>query len=140
MTAPGTSVRTGPTDSLCDVTGVLVGHDYVLDTDATLGAGGATGCTVVLAPAGATAGVDVRGGGPGTRETDLLDPSHSVQQVHAVLLSGGSAYGLAAADGVMRWLEERRHGIPMGASGQVVPIVPGARRVRSARGDWRVRP
>ncbi|NKS81893.1 hypothetical protein GS530_12870 [Rhodococcus hoagii] len=140
MTAPGTSVRTGPTDSLCDVTGVLVGHDYVLDTDATLGAGGATGCTVVLAPAGATAGVDVRGGGPGTRETDLLDPSHSVQQVHAVLLSGGSAYGLAAADGVMRWLEEHQHGIPMGAPGQVVPIVPGAVVFDLPVGDWRIRP
>ncbi|XGU20733.1 P1 family peptidase [Rhodococcus sp. 3Y1] len=80
----------------------------------------------MLASAGVVAGVDVRGGGPGTRETDLLDPSHSVQQVNAVLLTGGSAYGLAAADGVMRWLEEHDHGIAMGAPGQVVPIVPGA--------------
>ena len=95
---------------------------------------------MVLVPSGATAGVDVRGGGPGTRETDLLDPSHSVQQVHAVLLTGGSAYGLAAADGVMRWLEEHDHGIPMGAPGQVVPIVPGAVIFDLPVGDWNVRP
>ncbi|MGO4200403.1 P1 family peptidase [Rhodococcus sp. TAF43] len=136
MTAP----RSGPSDSLSDVAGVLVGHDHLLDPDATLGAGAATGCTVVLVPSGATAGVDVRGGGPGTRETDLLDPSHSVQQVHAVLLTGGSAYGLAAADGVMRWLEEHDHGIPMGAPGQVVPIVPGAVIFDLPVGDWNVRP
>ncbi|CAM3163094.1 P1 family peptidase [Prescottella defluvii] len=130
----------GASNSLCDVAGVLVGHDHVLDPDATLGDGAATGCTVVLVPSGATAGVDVRGGGPGTRETDLLDPSHSVQQVHAVLLSGGSAYGLAAADGVMRWLEEHDHGIPMGAPGQVVPIVPGAVIFDLPVGNWNIRP
>ncbi|WP_430331960.1 P1 family peptidase [Rhodococcus sp. ACT016] len=140
MTAPRSAVVTGPSDSLCDVAGVLVGHDHRLDPDTTLGSGGATGCTVVLVPSGATAGVDVRGGGPGTRETDLLDPSHSVQHVNAVLLSGGSAYGLAAADGVMRWLEEHEHGIPMGAPGQVVPIVPGAVIFDLPVGDWRVRP
>ncbi|QBJ97994.1 S58 family peptidase [Rhodococcus sp. ABRD24] len=132
--------RPGPTDSLSDIAGVLVGHHTALDDDATLGTGAATGCTVVLAPTGATAGVDVRGGGPGTRETDLLDPSHSVQQVHAVLLTGGSAYGLAAADGVMRWLEESGHGIAMGAPGQVVPIVPGAVIFDLPVGGWTVRP
>nr|WP_305094643.1 P1 family peptidase [Prescottella sp. R16] len=139
MTASRTT-DTGPSDSLCDVTGVLVGHHQVLDADTTLGSGSATGSTVVLVSAGATAGVDVRGGGPGTRETDLLDPSHSVQQVHAVLLTGGSAYGLAAADGVVQWLEEHGHGIPMGAPGQVVPIVPGAVIFDLPVGDWTVRP
>ncbi|QCQ90611.1 P1 family peptidase [Rhodococcus sp. SGAir0479] len=145
MSAPLRAVA-GPTDSLCDVAGVLVGHEYRRDPDATLGvdgalgSGGATGTTVVLVPSGATAGVDVRGGGPGTRETDLLDPSHSVQQVNAVLLSGGSAYGLAAADGVMRWLEEHGHGIPMGRPGQIVPIVPGAVIFDLPVGDWNVRP
>jgi L-aminopeptidase/D-esterase-like protein len=78
----------------------------------------------VLAEKGAVAGVDVRGGGPGTRETDLLRPEMSVQQVHAVVLSGGSAYGLATADGVMRYLEER--GIGFQAGQAVVPIVPAA--------------
>ncbi|MGC0363220.1 L-aminopeptidase/D-esterase-like protein [Rhodococcus sp. 27YEA15] len=135
-----TPTRTGPADSLTDVSGVLVGHHHRLDENATLGSGSATGCTVVLVPGGATAGVDVRGGGPGTRETDLLDPSHSVQQVNAVLLTGGSAYGLAAADGVMRWLEEHGHGIAMGAPGQVVPIVPGAVIFDLPVGDWTVRP
>lgn len=140
MTVPRPALVPGPLNSLCDVDGVLVGHDHRLDPDAPLGAGAATGCTVVLVPSGATAGVDVRGGGPGTRETDLLDPSHSVQQVNAVLLSGGSAYGLAAADGVMRWLEEHDHGIPMGAPGQVVPIVPGAVIFDLPVGDWHARP
>lgn len=133
-------MRPGPSDSLADVAGLLVGHHHELDPDATMGSGRATGCTVVLAPGGATASVDVRGGGPGTRETDLLDPSHSVQQVDAVLLTGGSAYGLAAADGVMRWLEERGRGIPMDADGHVVPIVPGAVIFDLPVGDWAVRP
>ncbi len=83
--------------SLTDVPGVRVGHW----TDQAAG----TGCTVVLCPQGAVAGVDVRGGAPGTREIALLDPTCTVDRVHAVLLGGGSAYGLAAADGVMRWLE-----------------------------------
>ncbi|MDJ0014755.1 P1 family peptidase [Rhodococcus erythropolis] len=135
-----TTTRTGPTDSLTDVAGLAVGHHHKLDEGATLGSGAATGCTVVLASAGVVAGVDVRGGGPGTRETDLLDPSHSVQQVNAVLLTGGSAYGLAAADGVMRWLEEHDRGIAMGAPGQVVPIVPGAVIFDLPVGDWTVRP
>ncbi|MFZ2176509.1 MAG: P1 family peptidase [Rhodococcus sp. (in: high G+C Gram-positive bacteria)] len=135
-----TGTTPGRTDSLVDVVGLSVGHYHELDVDATLGAGAATGCTVVLAPHGVTAAVDVRGGGPGTRETDLLDPSHSVQHVHAVLLTGGSAYGLAAADGVMRWLEEREHGIVMDGPRHVVPIVPGAVIFDLPVGDWYHRP
>ena len=84
----------------------------------------ATGCTVVLCRGGAVGGVDVRGSAPGTRETDLLRPGNLVEQVHAILLSGGSAYGLDAASGVMRYLEERGIGFRMGNI--VVPIVPAA--------------
>lgn len=84
----------------------------------------ATGCTVILCEEGATAGVDVRGGGPATRETDLLKPENMVQQVHAVVLSGGSAYGLDAASGVMRWLEEHGFGFDVGVAR--VPLVCGA--------------
>ena len=84
----------------------------------------ATGCTVILTTAGAVGGVAVRGGSPGTRETDLLDPIRRVDQVHAVLLSGGSAFGLAAASGVQQWLEER--GIGFDAPHGPVPIVPAA--------------
>jgi L-aminopeptidase/D-esterase-like protein len=114
--------RPGPTNSLVDVTGLRVGHA------ARTGDGWLTGTTVVLAgTAGAVGGVDVRGGGPGTRETDLLDPRNQVERVHAVLLSGGSAFGLAAADGVMSRLAAAGVGLPVGAGpGQVVPIVPGA--------------
>ena len=91
------------------------------------GEGWLTGTTVMLARDGAVGGVDVRGGGPGTRETDLLDPSALVERVHAVVLTGGSAYGLAAADGVMAGLEERRVGLPVGPDpAHVVPVVPGA--------------
>ncbi len=107
--------------SLGDIDGILVGHHQ------RLGAGWATGTTVIVCPAGATGGVDVRGGAPGTRETDLLRPENLVERVHAVCLSGGSAYGLAAADGVMRWLARRRIGLPVGLRpGEVVPIVPAA--------------
>ncbi|WP_037141380.1 P1 family peptidase [Rhodococcoides fascians] len=130
----------GPRDSLTDVSGLLVGHHHELDPDTTLGTGAATGCTVVRTLGGAVAAVDVRGGGPGTRETDLLDPSHSVQQVNSVLLTGGSAYGLAAADGVMRWLEEHGHGISMGTPDQVVPIVPAAVIFDLPVGEWSTRP
>ncbi|QZS57662.1 P1 family peptidase [Rhodococcus opacus] len=135
-----TATTPGRTDSLVDVVGLSVGHHHELDADATLGSGAATGCTVVLAPHGATGAVDVRGGGPGTRETDLLDPSHSVRKVHAIVLTGGSAYGLAAADGVMRWLEEQGHGIAMGEPDQVVPIVPAAVIFDLPVGDWHTRP
>ena len=86
-----------------------------------------TGTTVVLCRDGAMGGVDVRGGGPGTRETDLLDPRTVIEQVHAVTLTGGSAYGLAAADGVMTALEAQGVGFPVGnLAHQIVPIVPAA--------------
>lgn len=102
--------------AITDVDGLAVGHAAV--------PGRPTGCTVVLCPQGAVAGVAQRGGAPGTRETDLLRPENSVQQVHAVLLTGGSAFGLDAAGGVMRWLEERGHGYVVGPAR--VPIVPAA--------------
>ncbi len=102
--------------SITDVPGIRVGHAH--DAEAL------TGCTVVLCEDGAVAGVDQRGGGPGTRETDLLRPLHFVQKVHAVLLSGGSAFGLDAAGGVVRYLEERGIGFDMQVA--KVPIVPAA--------------
>ncbi|MHA6802661.1 P1 family peptidase [Salinifilum ghardaiensis] len=108
-------------DAITDVPGLQVGHDQRLDDER------ATGASVLLAPDGAAAAVDVRGGGPGTRETDVLAPDHLVQRVHAVLLAGGSAFGLAAADGVMRWLAERGRGVPVGPDpAHVVPVVPAA--------------
>ena len=103
-------------NSLTSLQGILVGH-YTDDRRPT-------GCTVVLCPDGAVAGVDVRGAAPGTRDTDALSPSNTVQEVHGVLLTGGSAYGLDAAGGVMRWLEERGHGFQVGPA--IVPIVPAA--------------
>ncbi|WP_280183285.1 P1 family peptidase [Nocardia cyriacigeorgica] len=132
----------GARNSLTDVPGVLVGHHHVLDDDATVGSGAATGCTVIRVPGGAVAAVDVRGGGPGTRETDVLDPLNTVQRADAVLLTGGSAYGLAAADGVLRWLEENGAGIPMDPAdpSRVVPIVPGAVIFDLPVGDWNIRP
>src|SRR5919198_101644 len=86
---------------------------------------GWTGCPVVLAPDGATAGGEVRGGGPGTRESDLLSPATAARDVHAVLLTGGSAFGLAAADGVVRWLVDHDLGYRT-LPGWVVPLVPAA--------------
>jgi L-aminopeptidase/D-esterase-like protein len=97
-----------------------------------------TGCTVILAPEGAVGGVAVRGGAPATRETDLLDPLNLVQQLHAVILSGGSAFGLDAAGGVMRYLEEKGIGIPF--SDSCVPIVCGASLFDLSVGDATVRP
>jgi L-aminopeptidase/D-esterase-like protein len=97
-----------------------------------------TGCTVILAPPGSQAGVDVRGGGPGTRETDVIGPMAGTAEVTAVMLSGGSAYGLAAADGAMRWLEEQGRGYRM--PGGLVPIVPAAVIYDLAEGDPAVRP
>ncbi|MCH7996678.1 MAG: P1 family peptidase, partial [Chloroflexi bacterium] len=117
-------------DTITDVPGIKVGH-Y---TD-TLGI---TGCTVVLCEEGAVAGVDVRGSAPGTRETDLLRPMNLVEKAHAILLSGGSAYGLSAADGVMRYLEERGAGFDVGVG--VVPIVPAAILFDLGLGDARARP
>jgi L-aminopeptidase/D-esterase-like protein len=102
--------------ALTDIRGISVGHWSDLEAG--------TGCTVILCPDGAVAGVDIRGGSPGTRETALLDPVCTVEQVHGVLLTGGSAFGLAAADGVMRWLEEQGAGYDVGVA--KVPIVPAA--------------
>jgi putative pantetheine hydrolase len=129
-------VAPGPTNSLVDVAGLRVGH-HTRDEPGWL-----TGVTVVLAPSGgAVAGVDVRGGGPGTRETDLLDPRNLVDQVHAVVLGGGSAFGLAAADGVMDALLDDGIGWPVGEPGQVVPIVPAAILFDLGRGgSWGHRP
>ena len=111
----------GPTNTLTDVAGIRVGHATRREV------GWLTGTTVVLAPdAGAVAGVDVRGGAPGTRETDLLDPRNLVDRVNAVVLTGGSAFGLAAADGVVQSLYAAGLGWPMGEPGEVVPIVPAA--------------
>lgn len=105
-----------PSGSLTDVPGIRVGH-WTSDKRPT-------GCTAILFPEGAIAGVDVRGGGPGTRETDLLRPEATIESIHGISLSGGSAYGLASADGVMAYLEEQGIGFPIG--GGVVPIVPAA--------------
>lgn len=112
------------------LTGVLVGHD----TDHR----GPTGCTVVLLPAGTVGAVDVRGAAPGTRETDLLDPVNTVAQVDAVVLSGGSAFGLDSAAGVMAWLEEQGRGVAVGPVR--VPIVPAAVIFDLLVGDPTVRP
>lgn len=125
-------------NSITDVAGIRVGHHQRLDPDASMGAGWASGVTVVLTPPGTVCGVDCRGGAPGTRETDLLDPANTVRFVDAVLLAGGSAYGLAAADGVMRWLEENGRGLAM--EGGVVPIVPGAVIFDLPVGGWDRRP
>ncbi|OBH81584.1 MULTISPECIES: P1 family peptidase [unclassified Mycobacterium] len=125
-------------NAITDVGGIRVGHHHRLDPDATMGAGWACGVTVVLTPPGTVGAVDCRGGAPGTRETDLLDPANTVRYVDAVLLAGGSAYGLAAADGVMRWLEERERGVAM--TGGVVPIVPGAVIFDLPVGGWDRRP
>jgi L-aminopeptidase/D-esterase-like protein len=105
-----------------------------------------TGCTVIIARDGAVAGVDVRGASPGTRETELLDPVNAIDKVHAIVLAGGSAFGLDAASGVMRWLEERAIGAVIGAPADgvaqpfVVPIVPAAILFDLWVGDPRIRP
>ena len=103
-------------NAITDVRGIEVGHAQ--DEEAL------TGCTVIICRRGAVAGVDVRGGAPGTRETDLLNPVNLVEKVHAVVLSGGSAFGLDAATGVMRYLEEQKIGFNVGVA--KVPIVPSA--------------
>lgn len=117
-------------DSITDVAGLAVGH--FTDPRRT------TGCSVVLCPQGVVAGVAVRGGAPGTRETDLLRPENLVDRVHAVLLTGGSAFGLDAAGGVMRWLVERGHGFAVGTAR--VPIVPAAVLFDLWHGDLANRP
>ena len=104
------------TNSICDVPGIRVGHAHDLDA--------LTGCTVILCETGMIGGVDQRGGAPGTRETDAMHPMHLVQNVHAVMLSGGSAFGLDAATGAVRYLEER--GVGFNVQVARVPIVPSA--------------
>ena len=116
--------------AITDIAGLQVGHF----TDPRR----PTGCTVLLCPQGVVAGVDVRGAAPGTRETDLLHPLATIECVHALLLTGGSAFGLAAADGVMRWLEEHGHGVQVGPCR--VPIVPAAVLFDLWVGDARIRP
>ena len=129
-TEPAQPSRPRHAGSICDVAGIEVGHF----TDPRR----PTGCSVVLARDGAVASVDVRGAAPGTRETELLHPSNLVQRVHAVTLAGGSAWGLEAATGVMRWLEEQGVGLDVGYG--LVPIVPAAVLFDLGLGDARVRP
>ncbi len=122
--------RTPGGGSITDVSGLRVGH--YTETRRP------TGCTVIIAEAGATAGVDVRGAAPGTRETDLLNPVNMVEKVHAIVLSGGSAFGLDAASGVMRYLEEKKIGFDVGVAH--VPIVPAAILFDLGVGDASIRP
>lgn len=117
-------------NSITDIEGILVGHAQ--DFDAL------TGCTVVIYPDGAVGGVDQRGGAPGTRETDLLRPMHLVEKIHAILLTGGSAFGLDAASGVMKYLEEQNIGFNSGIA--KVPIVPAAVIFDLGLGNAKVRP
>lgn len=131
MSSGSSSSAQPPPGSLTAVGGLKVGHHSLAERP--------TGCTVVLAETGAIAGVDVRGAAPGTRETDLLDPANTVDRVHAIVLSGGSAFGLDAASGVVRYLEERRIGFETAAG--VVPIVPAAVLYDlGVGGDSRIRP
>ncbi len=117
-------------DDITDVPGIRVGHDTNLDAG--------TGCTVILCDPAMVGGVDVRGGAPATRETDLLHPMNLVEEVHAILLTGGSAFGLDAATGVMRFLEEHGRGIDVGVAR--VPIVPAAAIFDLGFGSASVRP
>ncbi|MBM3125744.1 MAG: P1 family peptidase [Chloroflexi bacterium] len=117
-------------NSITDVPGIEVGH---AQDDTAL-----TGCTVLLCRKGVVAGVDVRGGAPGTRETDLLQPINLIQKVHAIMLAGGSAFGLDAAAGAMRFLEERGIGFNTGAAR--VPIVPSAILYDLSLGNAKIRP
>jgi L-aminopeptidase/D-esterase-like protein len=119
-----------PQGSITCVQGIEVGHFTDLRRP--------TGCTVVITRAGAVAAVDVRGAAPGTRETDLLQPGNLVEKAHAIVLAGGSAYGLDAASGVMRWLEE--NGIGLAVPYGLVPIVPAAVLFDLPVGDARIRP
>lgn len=113
-----------------DIKGIKVGHAQDFEA--------ATGCTVIISEEGSTVGVDVRGGAPGTRETDLLNPVNLVQKCHAIILSGGSAFGLDAAAGVMQYLEERKVGFDVQVT--KVPIVCGAALFDLTIGDYRIRP
>lgn len=116
--------------AVTEIDGILVGHAQ--DNEAL------TGCTVVICKKGATGGVDQRGGAPGTRETDLLRPMHMVEKVHAIMLSGGSAFGLDAAGGAMKYLEENKIGVNTGVA--KVPIVPSAILFDLAIGSAEIRP
>ncbi len=127
---PQTSAPPPPASAITDVAGIEVGH--YTDTRRP------TGCSVVIARAGAVAGVDVRGAAPGTRETDLLAPGNLVNEVHAIVLAGGSAFGLDAATGAVRWLEEQGVGLDVGVAR--VPLVPAAVLFDLPVGDARVRP
>jgi len=120
----------GASGAITDVAGITVGHH----SDSRR----PTGCTVVIARDGAVAGVDVRGAAPGTRETDLLAPGNLVQQVHAVMLAGGSAWGLDAATGAVRWLEEQGAGLDVGVGR--LPLVPAAVLFDLHVGDMKIRP
>ena len=117
-------------DDITDIPSIRVGHDTNLEAG--------TGCTVIICDTPAVGGVDVRGGAPATRETDLLRPMYLVEEVHAVLLTGGSAFGLDAASGVMRYLEEHNIGFDIGVAH--VPIVPAAAILDLAFGSASVRP
>ena len=117
-------------NTITDVPGIKVGQETNQDA--------LTGCTVILCPDGAIGGIDQRGGAPGTRETDLLQPLHLVETVHAILLAGGSAFGLDAASGVMKYLEERGIGFNVGVT--CVPIVPAAILFDLGIGDPTIRP
>jgi len=117
-------------NAITDVAGIRVGHAQDM--------GALTGCTAILCEAGAVGGVDVRGGAPGSRETDLLRPMHQVERVHAVMLAGGSAFGLSAASGAMSYLEDR--GIGFDTRVARVPIVPSAILFDLAIGDASIRP
>lgn len=120
-------------NTLVDVPGFKVGHASNLEA--------ATGCTVIICPPHTVGGVDVRGGGPGTRETDLLQPHSHVSEVSAIVLSGGSAFGLASAQGVAQYLEEQGIGYKAGPDGEyVIPIVPAAILFDLNLGDKTVRP
>ncbi|ABR46340.1 peptidase S58, DmpA [Alkaliphilus metalliredigens QYMF] len=115
---------------IVDVPGIKVGHASDFQ--------GQTGCTVVIYEEGAVAGVDIRGGAPGSRETALLDPVNMIEKVHSIVLAGGSAFGLDAASGVMKYLEERQVGFDVGVT--KVPIVPCSVLFDLAIGDYRARP
>ncbi|MBF0525167.1 MAG: P1 family peptidase [Deltaproteobacteria bacterium] len=132
-------IQSGKKNAVTDVAGLMVGNFSSVEA--------ASGVTVVLCLEGAVAGVDVRGSAPGTRETDLLQPLNLVEKVQAIVLTGGSVYGLATADGVVRWLAGQGSGFPLG-NGMVAPIVPAAALFDLGRGkdyvppigpDWGIR-
>ena len=127
---PAAQPAARPNQTLTAVPGISVGHHTLTERP--------TGCTVVLTPPNTTAAVDVRGAAPATRETDLLNPVNAVQVAHAIVLSGGSAFGLDSASGVMRYLEE--HGVDFAFGNARVPIVPTAALFDLTVGDGRIRP